>query len=192
MKFPVSVCDPYVVHTSESTQASSTNTSTIISKEIPYVSATEIGQAGHARKLDENQVEFVHLFILKNDLSLEECHLVNALPDDDRWAGPPQILNQRETSEFQVSIQDDFIVPNGVLDEEDQGMQFRSRYISGSEENTDVKESLSKDLAWSIDLEWFTEIKDFQETSSFIEALQRISAEILDRPNLFEFGMLTL
>lgn len=122
-------------------------------------------------------VKFYKLGLLRNDLSMSECLYLGTIAGLTLKISPPDAQIHQELSEARVAVSDDFVVPDGIEDENTQDFQLKGRKVISAP---------AKDISWTIGFEWLQEeirhtFVEHPAIRGFSEVLEHIYDTLQDR-----------
>ncbi|KAL9613999.1 MAG: hypothetical protein Q9167_001479 [Letrouitia subvulpina] len=201
LEFPTSVCDPYILLAGLHSTQSIVNVSTLILQRAAYNVFETSKLFEHGQAYNDN---FYQAFYLCKDLSLHEQFYVQFPPELDDQVSFPKAQSRSRSPKSACKIQDDFIVPNGTLQEVVESAEFEQA-LSGIQGAKD-DEGLTTDEVdpWTLNFEWLAELlcsspddsslarKLLTPCISMTQALDLIESEISDTSLPLTHGIVSL
>ena len=137
----------------------------------------------------QGDVEFYHLTVLFNNLTLSEC--LYAMAGDDLHPNVPGILSRFEFPRTPARVKESFIVPNGKIDDGEDFIQELS-YSQGQKEAHKSAEYLptitfgwlEAKILWALDIQ--------SASKSIDQAIERIHASTKEKYTSMTIGIQTM
>ena len=156
-KFPLSVRDPCIfsINDFEHPTANPVTISLIIA---PYTQGktpdpTAIGQA-----YMKSAVRFYQLFLLSDNLCLKEYFYIEFPTEFENEIVFPNVLSRPTTPQSPYRIQDDFVVPNGILVDEIEDGEIKRALSRYRQINNEYVSDVLKEDPWTINFEWLAKL----------------------------------
>lgn len=186
---PSSDFNPYLVRIPSHDNSEATCCSTIVFQVLRQDEYSHFtGNEGDS-PYQKNGVRLLRCLIMDGDLSLREVYLVTSLPGVlPQTLEALRSLSRPRPPRSSYRIADNFIIPNGLLDDDAQErpVQSGSSSIQDLTNLSDVKHrdlSLQKDQ-WTINFEWLREYISSPVAPSLNERLQLVLSRIYDDDDL--------
>ena len=153
---------------------------------IKYESPRSSIISGLGKIYFENHVKFYQLSLLTNDLALSEC-LYAEVPNEftgELW--PPNTISRLEIAKTPARILDDFIVPNGYVDRDNEDSPHNLTVEKESDAESGASFAALGEVLCTISLEWleneiYSRLTDASTKLAFHESLDFLRNEIEDK-----------
>ena len=189
-----SSCNPYLVQIPGYNDSEDLRSSTIVLQAVSHNGYETSDRDGGDWDDQKNNIWLLRCMTLNSDLSLHECFLVSSHSEVHyQTSEGPRSLRRVITPKSSYRIQDNFIIPNGLVDDDVQ--EWPAPRIESSIQNI---ESLSKlqhsDLSlqkneWTINLEWLTHHISSPVAPPLEELLQLVLDRLYDSDDLSSQGV---
>lgn len=191
VKLPSSVCDPYMFPYTNLNNSASPRCLSLAFNVLPH-------ESHRSQIRDGYTTWYLKCVALGNDLSLSEWFIVASSHQMLHPLGAPQ--SQSRLALLRKSLyraDDDFIVPNGILDSDGQeAWSVRTPSLRNTG-GADRHGTLASDLPpsrdeWTIDFEWLTDHINSTQSTPLNEVLQPVVSRFVDRIEALDPGIVSL
>lgn len=187
---PSSSCNPYLLQIPGSNDSEVMRCSTIVLQAVSHNGYNTFDRNGGDWDDQNNNIWVLRCMTLNSDLSLHECYLVASHPElHYQTAEGPRSLRRAIPPKSSYRIREDFIIPNGLMDDDVQ--EWPAPTIESSIQNIESLSelqhrdpSLQKD-EWTINLEWLTQHISSPVAPPLDELLQLVLDRLYNSDDLF-------
>ena len=165
LKLPISTSDPFVLRPSDGTDPSNELTptnhfsrrksvSTLLLMRVECRARPGHGPSGAGKQYMNENVNFYQLITLFHDLSVEECLYAGASTSQTVPIRAPDSILQAELRSSAKVANDDFIVPNRVLDEDIVESRTGLNHLPHRVHILEEESTSDEEDQWTVNFEW--------------------------------------